>query len=145
MLTTPTSNHVGWELFPLLYNYKWKDKGILDILALTLRFHWSHWCNSSSNFLLNISVCGCYKCPIWISHSLWDFLLFAAESILTDRIINIFQMHIPCNVTRYVAKKEGMYTQQGFRNTMFNSVQHAFLLQDSLEALIYAGISKRGT
>lgn len=54
-------------------------------------------------------------------------------------------MHIPCNVTRYVAKKEGMYTQQGFRNTMFNSVQHAFLLQDSLEALIYAGISKRGT
>lgn len=104
------------------------------MLALTLL---SHRSNGSSH--LRFSVGDFLKCPISLSHSLLFFLLFAAESILIDTIINVFQTHVPHNVIRCVKKKESMCTQLCFGNTMFNSVKHACLLQDSLESLIYTG------
>lgn len=88
----------------LVTNYEGKDKGILEMLALTWLSQWSHWSNGRSH--LDFSVCNFKKCPSCLSHSLLGFLLFAAESILIDTIINVSQTHIPHNVISCVAKKK---------------------------------------
>lgn len=123
-----------WVLFPPSCNYEGADKGILEMLVLTLLSHWSHWSNGRSH-LLDFSVCDFLKCPICLICSVSGFLLLAAKSILIDTIINVFWTHISHNVIRCVAKKESIYTHLCFRNTTFDSVRHVFLRQDCLGTL----------
>lgn len=119
----PTTPHrLGWELFSPSCNYQGRDKGVLEILALTLLSYWSN----GSTPCLNFSVYDFLKCPSCLSHSLLGFLLFAAESILIDAIINVSQIHIPHNIIRCMAKKESMGTQLYFGNTMLTVLNMHF-------------------